>query len=268
MELDPLWQVHTPRMFATEPENDKDIIMLCKQFWSSSTLAQPPMVFLPNSMVAKLPGPFPKFANPRKESPITSIKEYRKTAKEAGKAPWNMKKAEKYLTHLCDTAEKKVPVEQNTILPWMMSSVPCVRGEMLAVPDGWSQYAPGKPEPIDIKPVPNSCGWGKGKGAIGKASHAIGKASHAIDKASHAEGTESDVEAEATIVAIALPDDENEVPKYPGDTGPQKPKRFRIWGKKTPIVKLVLGCSRCKWAKKGCNQCRNPKFQGKRGSKY
>ena len=37
---------------------------------------------------------------------------------------------------------------------------------------------------------------------------------------------------------------------------------------KRPAAGLMLGCSKCRYLKHGCKQCRNPNFNGRRGGPW
>ena len=266
MDLDPLWQLQPPDMFDKEPVSDEDIVMLCKQFWSSSTLAQPPLVFLPASVFAKLNGPCPSTANARRELSGPALKEYRKTAKEAGSAPWNMKKAEAYLHKLCDMSVDCLYIPPPKVLPWLMGGGSRFSGEITAVPDGWSRYAPGPPVSICVRPVPTPCGRGRGRGAGARAAASMGGEATATGGGS----LKRKRSVEASSDALILPDDDIDGPgvvQLPRDPASTRPvARRRLHGKQTVSGMLVLGCGKCKRSRKGCAQCRGPKFKGKRGS--
>lgn len=95
----------------------KDAILLVKHYMHSSTWSQAPMLLLPAVVAATL-----------KRDDLTvlgsaplgerAIKEWRKTARQVAKEPWNLFKAQKYLEDLCDnnvTGTQPAPIPLNFI---------------------------------------------------------------------------------------------------------------------------------------------------------
>ena len=81
--------------------SDTDIIMETKLYVASPMFAQLPIVFAPASMVEAIPGVESIGFATKNALGDKMIKEYTKTAQLVASKPWNMKKAQLFLTTLC-----------------------------------------------------------------------------------------------------------------------------------------------------------------------
>ena len=70
--------------------------MVCKQFWASDQLAQPPQLWCPHSWFAQL-RQVPWARKDRNVMSDRQVKEYKKTAKAVVQKPWSMLRAGAYL---------------------------------------------------------------------------------------------------------------------------------------------------------------------------
>ena len=54
MEL-PGWELQTPECFKNLEKSGRDVVMVSKQYWSSTVLAQPPLLVLPYCIMGHHP---------------------------------------------------------------------------------------------------------------------------------------------------------------------------------------------------------------------
>ncbi len=88
-----LWQ---PIELAPDAKNDNDAVVLFKEWESSQSLTQRPLVVLPAAMVARLEGKMPGVL-PRESLGARVTREFRKTADAIEKEPWKLFDAAKWL---------------------------------------------------------------------------------------------------------------------------------------------------------------------------
>ena len=50
----PGWELEIPALFKDTTRHPRDVIMVCKQFWASDQLAQPPLLWCPHGLYAPL----------------------------------------------------------------------------------------------------------------------------------------------------------------------------------------------------------------------
>ena len=84
------WKVDHDVREGTSCEQGRDVILLMKQYMSSSHLSQPPLLLLPAARSSLLEGAAPTGVLPRNKIEPKTMKKYRKTAEVVGSAPWNM----------------------------------------------------------------------------------------------------------------------------------------------------------------------------------
>ena len=96
------WDLQVPAVLKDYPEHPDDVIMLAKEFWSSESLAHPPMLVWPCGLKGLLPGRLPGSVCPRNKMGDRELREFRKTATKVNEAPWGLLAAATYLTQWCD----------------------------------------------------------------------------------------------------------------------------------------------------------------------
>ena len=142
MEL-PNWELNVPDCFKTQPVCPDDVVVMCKQFWCSTSLSQPPMVFLPHHQYKSLEKA-PNEVLPRNTLSEKACKEYRKTAKFCNESAWKLTRAGKYLLDWVKQNEQKT-WPPGPELPWL--STPNMQApwmtNLLPLNDEWKKYAPG-----------------------------------------------------------------------------------------------------------------------------
>ena len=87
------------------PPHPQDAILMVKQYMHDQKFSQMPILALPAAVAEQL-DPAKLEISPPVPLGDTVLKEFRKTAKQVGAAPWNLLKAEHYLTKLCDDNAK------------------------------------------------------------------------------------------------------------------------------------------------------------------
>ena len=124
--------------------------MVCKQFWASDQLAQPPLLWCPHEWYARL-RQVPWARKDRNVISDRQKKEYRKTAEAAVQRPWCLLRAGAYLEKWVADNEAGTYGAPPTIplLTSMVSSEP-VWAEDMAVE--WQAYAPAPPVRIEVGP--------------------------------------------------------------------------------------------------------------------
>ena len=296
----PGWELQTPQVFENCAPSPWDVILCCKQWWSSTCLAQPPMLFLPKEYLDRL-GTSPTEVRPNEKLSDKTIKEYEKTAEYVKGDPWHLDRAADYLKtwvnqNKSGTWPAPEPLrwtgsDSNQELPlWFQSDIP--------LGDEWRKYAPGEPAPMFLTPAPkrkepSACEAGKGPTPKSKTRAPPKRGRKTMPSTVDAEGAggpaspEPVVEQPSTAAGegggcLALPEPVVEQPSTAAGEGggglalpepvveqPSTAAGEGSGGPAHPEVEpppLVLGCSRCKRSPNGCNQCRNPKYNGKRGS--
>ena len=144
------WDLEIPEMYQHLEQSPQDVVMICKQFWSSDRLAQQPLLWIPHSYFDRL-DQHPKTMTPRNALSDKQAKEYLKTAKEVVLPPWRLQRAGDYLNKWVDDnrtgrilpAPRLSIFEANIRIP--------VWGEEMAVE--WQDYAPAPPARIEVKPA-------------------------------------------------------------------------------------------------------------------
>lgn len=107
------------------PENDSDVVLLVKQYLHSSTLAQEPLLFLPEVLAGKLQK---QQLGLRMRNPLGErvAKEFLKTAAAVSRPPWNLVKAQAYLEALVrnnESGHQGTPPTLNFIFEYEIKTV-------------------------------------------------------------------------------------------------------------------------------------------------
>ena len=146
----PGWELEVPALFKDTDRHPRDVVMVCKQFWASDQLAQPPQLWCPHSWYAQL-RQVPWARKDRNVISERQKKEYRKTAEAAVQKPWCLLRAGAYLEKWVADNEAGTYGAPPTIplLTSMVSSEP-VWAEDMAVE--WQEYAPAPPVRIEVGP--------------------------------------------------------------------------------------------------------------------
>ena len=141
----PGWELEVPPLFKDTERHPQDVVMVCKQFWASDQLAQPPLLWCPHSWYARL-RQVPWSRKERNAMSATTMREYRKTAKTVVKRPWCLIRAGAYLEKWVDDNEAGT-YEDPPAIPLLTSSMvdsdPVWAQEDMAVE--WREYAPSHP---------------------------------------------------------------------------------------------------------------------------
>ena len=229
-----------PHGLDSYPPDQGDVIMCAKQFWSDPVLSQPPQVVLPKAMLAHL-SKGPTEPMPRKKMCHRQLKEYRKTADQAEKMPWQMKAGALYLRTWCNQNE----LDQHGHLPelgFVLSAAGRVLGasttQARACTSDWKNYAPQQPTQITAelhkrrrisKKKPGDC--------------------------------PAYVILPAGDDAIPAGPNENAEDSSPAPVHAQEERAAEA--EAAPV--FVLGCGKCRGCTSGCKKCRNPNLRGRRG---
>ena len=75
----PGWELDVPPMFKDVARHPQDVVMVCKQFWASDRLAQPPLLWIPHAWFVRL-SQIPWARVDRNTLSDRQVEEYRKTA--------------------------------------------------------------------------------------------------------------------------------------------------------------------------------------------
>ncbi|CAE7275571.1 unnamed protein product [Symbiodinium sp. CCMP2592] len=215
-----------------------DAIMLVKEWVSSTCLSQPPQLILPSSFLDRLKD-VALAPNGRNMLPQRTADEFLKSAKMFGSEPWNLTEAENYLTAWVDANQRGVhPAPPQLKFIWVTASHL----------DLWKEYAPGDVRVVTATARP------KAKAASAKANP------KAVAKAAAAPKAVPKNKAKAKAKAVAAgnqrgqkrpaPDQGN--PDHEGDPPAAADPRGRF------------GCSKCRYSRGGCRQCRDPAYQARR----
>ncbi len=250
---------------------DNDVILLCKQWMHSQSLAQMPQLFLPAVLLQRLGQSGPTERQPRNPLGDRALKEFLKTARIVAAPPWELGEAASYLEQLCYQSKKmlwKPPPVLHFVAEPAEHIPPQVEGEE------WNNFAPGLPGPLitlprkarppqegklDEGPARKACKRAKCREAGGGLGEAAAGAA-----ASEAEVPEAGAGAEADAGAASLP--EALGPDVAGATlGPEAPDGDDGAGglpmapdPEAGGAAVSFGCSKCRWRSSGCGRCRDP----------
>ena len=75
----PGWELDAPPMFKDVARHPQDVVMVCKQFWASDRLAQPPLLWIPHAWFVRL-SQIPGARVDRNTLSDRQVKEYRKNS--------------------------------------------------------------------------------------------------------------------------------------------------------------------------------------------
>lgn len=187
----------------------------------------------------------------------TQLDEYRKAARKLGEEPWRLIDAQRYLEDWCKQNEQQV-WPQPPPLFWVVSpcDVPLVwpKGHMDGN-DMWTQYAPGRPTPMQIVHAAQAkpCGRGRGRGGRGRGRGGCGANP----------GTE--VPPAAPLPSPVVGPGEAAPPAAlslePAAAPVVGALRLRPAAANVPPAPRPLGCTKCRQSPMGCTQCRNPNYR-------
>jgi len=284
-------EVEVPEIFGKEPPDPADVFMLAKEFWSSDRLSQAPLLFLPKVVANRLAPGGPVATMDRNRLSDEQLRQFRRTAAKAGEAPWNLARAEHYLNQWC-LENERAAWPQPVRLQFVVDGGGAERwqgweSEALEH-DEWLRYASGAPAPIKVAAVKRRAGEpaagaakrprpavlvsppaadqdseasNRASGLGGQAeqdrtapNRASGLGGSVVDQGASGQGG-SVADQVASRRASGLGG--NPVPGGPGGAGGHGP------AEQEPA--LLLGCSKCRYQARGCQQCRRPNFRGRRG---
>ena len=92
----PGWELEVPALFKDTDRHPPGVAMVCKQFWASDQLAQPPLLWCPHSWYAPLRH-VPWARKDRNAMTARQLNEYTNTAKAVVEPPWCLLRAGAYL---------------------------------------------------------------------------------------------------------------------------------------------------------------------------
>ena len=139
----PGWELEVPDLFKDTVRHPQDVVMVCKQFWASDKLAQPPLLWCPHSWYARL-RQVPWARKDRNVMSEAQMRAYKKTARAVVQTPWCLLRAGAYLDKWVADIKAGNYVATPPI-PLHTDLVCCapVGGEDMAVE--WKDYAPDPP---------------------------------------------------------------------------------------------------------------------------
>ena len=242
--------------FIGLPEHANDAVLLCKQFMSSTSLAQPPELALPVASLGRLSGVHP-WPDTRNEIPESQLAEFKKTARLVGGDPWQLHRAQEYLEKLCNMNERKEPYLE---CPhgWSPHNSFVVRGrvseEMPHVEaDGWHSYAVGTPREILFRPVQPKA---VAKKAAAKKPAAKSTRAQAPSLAARRLRSKTTPAQALACPEVPSPVDSDNVCIADLLPGAAQRERSRTPSRCPDYAKGQLGCTKCRFASTGCTQCK------------
>ena len=258
--------LNVPAMFENDKEEQDDVILLTKEFWSSDALAHPPMLVWNSRLCLKLGG-FPVQGCPRNPLSTDQIRQFRKTAAAVKEAPWKLLAASSYLTQWCDQNEAGGPspvrptslchnflLAQQTPRRWMQTAL-----AMPTADDRWLRYAPAAPVAITVQPSA-AC---KRALTVGLEA-AVAPRGRKVTKQVRPAAIQWVQEQQASVPVGQSTGGAAPQPLLPLPDAPQP-----VVGASVPApAPRQLGCPKCKRSPKGCKQCKNPNYKprGPRGA--
>jgi hypothetical protein len=259
LNLVPEWAEFVPSVHKCHAPSPMDVIMLCKEFWSSDALSHPPLLIFPTACLSKLVERPQGMCLRNKLSPV-NLAEFRKTATKVQAAPWRMEAASAYLRQWCDQNEQQnfPPPE---VLRFLTDKTEEFRWhrDLLAIADVeqqddvWLRYAPGAPVAIAVHPAARK------RSLIGGLGEPAGKKCKGKAKGK-AKKPDPVLAGAAELLApppVPLHPDGGVVLDPSGPVpAPAVPERVVIGESGRP-----LGCPTCRYSKRGCGTCRNPCYK-------
>ena len=263
-------EVDIPEVFARVPPDQSDVIMLSKEFWSSEQLSQAPLLFLPKVVAESLAPGGPRQRAERNHLSEEQLKQFRRTAAKVAEHPWNLVRAQQYLSQWCRENEQRVgsePVKLKFVVDGKTQNRWEGRQLDASEQDEWLRYASGAPAPIKVvagakkrvgEPAPrghkrpNTTPEGPG---VGDPMGVLppGNPEPTATKRANGLGGRGlgGISGAGGQTPAGVHPEEGGSPAGPvAEQGPA----------------LVLGCSKCRWQETGCAQCRRPNFRGRRRS--
>ena len=272
--MDEAWQIRTPSVFASIPADAHDVIMLVKHFWSAPSLAFPPQVCLPRERGDAVS--IPTTATARSDLSKDSKQEYLKTAQACSEI--GMPDAAAYLRGWVERNERQHAVDgRPRSIAEFMTPRPLeqiMEGPATAVrsfPEILKEYAPHV-IPIVITAAAAATSQGEPeakrrrlftKPALKRHTEveqpAEEQAARNRPKSRAPATAKLPASSSAASIAVATASKESQQTSKAAATEPDHSKASE------DKTDLVLGCSRCRGAAKGCRTCKNPLFKGRRG---
>lgn len=138
------------------PHQEGDVIMLVKQYMSSTALSQAPCILSPASYKDRLPTPAPTQVHPRNPLSERAVAEYMKTARAIAEHPWLLLEASGYLERWC---QANLAAHHGTPPPLSFFVGPPRGVDVLPTPRDllggeWAAFAPGTPKRVTVKAEP------------------------------------------------------------------------------------------------------------------
>jgi len=240
-------------------QHDNDCVLLVKEFLHSKALSQLPLLFQPESVSEALKES-DLLVMPKNEIGETAIKEFRKTALHVAKAPWHLFKAQKYLELLCDENE---PGRAGLVQP-----LEFIFGHELKVKTAYCDCE--LPEHLQVDNQVRVVQ------VVAKAkARAKSSASQTLKRPAAAAAGPAERAVGRRPAAQQVPGPDSE----PGVPGPVDAENAElepvvvegpglVEAPPVVIVPKLNGCSKCKWGKFGCGQCRGWADRHHRGYYY
>lgn len=231
--------------FSDLPVSPNDAVLLVKHFRSGAQLAQRPLLVFPEVFVQRL-----SFADlkplPRNTLSAREISEFSKTARIVQQPPWNLSGAASYLKSIIENNQKGTwpsPPQVDFV-----SDRPKPFIESLPPPPDWMNFAPLPPRVVQVSQGRVGAMHGNPKGKA-KAKAATTKASSKANASAEPKAKgKAKANAKATVKAPAKAASPAPAGNGGARSGSGQPPRAEGAGQ--------LGCSKCRFAIRGCARCR------------
>ena len=255
------------RDWAKLPSDERDVILIVKQFISSPEKSQDPILVLPLAAAATS-NPIQMKVTPRNRMNEETLKQLRKTASAVAAQPWGLLKASAWLEKLCEENEENKehsppalqwifqadgPDLSEVLVPSVVVEVP---GE--AAPREVLVQQPGRAEqrkrqlraaegPVMKRPCMRRPAARIRPAAAAAAAHAVNA---------------------APVPDVAPIQDNDTMLRAVEDAGPVEAADPSVMVEAAPAVAadgLAFGCTKCRAARLGCKRCRDFASRGYRG---
>ena len=276
------WALVVPPIFKDAVEDPNDVIMLTKEFWSSEALSHPPTLFLPVAWADKtlrVPGAICR----RNKMSQDQLREFRRTAAKIKEDPWCLTSASAYLSKWCDQNAQGCswnPPSREFLLDDQQNQRWERAERSLAdrtQDDDWLRYAPGVPEQITLHPGARKRSLTGGLAGVDctmkKKGTAKAKGKAKAKAKGKGKGNAEDEEMDPGDSGVLPPAEAPPpVPRLPDPAplplaGAEPPPPVPLPSPRGPEHAAGLeparglGCTKCRNARAGCQQCRKPGYR-------
>ena len=191
----------------------------------------------------------------------SQLSEFRKTAAKVEADPWRMGAAAAYLRQWCEqNVSGAFPMpkvlhflcDQSEECRWQRDALAIADANQQE--DAWLRYAPGAPVAIAVHAAARK------RSLTGGLGEPVGKKGRV--KAKKADQTPAN--AAQPLAPLPVPSHHGDAPLPPlaeGEVAPDPSVPVPAPAVPRRLVIGETGCSRCRYAKAGCKQCRNPSYK-------